>query len=51
MTKKVARAGNDAPFHALSNGALATVEQGWFREAVLEKVATHGKKFYIQCTT
>jgi hypothetical protein len=34
-----------------SNGALATVERGWFREAILEKAAAHGKKFYIQCTT
>jgi hypothetical protein len=39
------------PFHELSNGALATVERGWFREAVLEKVAARGKKFFIQCTT
>jgi hypothetical protein len=30
-----------------SNGALATVERGWFREAILEKAAAHGKKFYI----
>jgi hypothetical protein len=45
------RAGDDVPFHELSNGALATVERGWFCKAVLEKVAAHGKKFYVQYTT
>ena len=42
---------DDIPFHTLSTGALATVERGWFREAVIEKIAAFGKKFWIQCTT
>jgi hypothetical protein len=50
-SKKVSRWDDDVPFHTLSNGALATVERGWFCEAVIETVAAAGKKFWLQCTT
>ena len=26
-------------------------DRGWYREAVIEMKTTHGKSYYIQCTT
>ena len=48
-TQKVSRQDNDVPFHQLSPGALLAAGRGWFREAVIEKVTSTGKKFWIQC--
>jgi hypothetical protein len=50
-TQKVARQDDDVPFHQLSAGAVATAGRGWFREAVIERVTSTGKKFWIQCTS
>ena len=36
LTEKKSQEGNDIPFMKLLNGALYSVERGWFREAVLK---------------
>ena len=50
-TEKKSREDHDVPFLKLSNGALKTIDRGWFREAVLEVCAENKKKYYIQATT
>lgn len=51
LSKKVSRQDKDVPFHLLSTGALASVDRGWFREAVLECFTRTGKKFYAKFET
>ncbi len=51
LTDKKLHIGLDVLFVKLSKGALRLVDQGWFREAVVEQKTKTGKKFWIQAST
>ena len=50
-TDKKDRSDDDSPFLKLSNGALDSIERGWYRESTLKVKVPGQRHFYIQCTT
>jgi len=50
-TDKKDRNDDDPPFLKLSNGALDSIERGWYRESSLKVKAPGRRNFFIQCTT
>ncbi len=51
LTDKKGCNGDNIPFKKLSQGALHEVTCGWFREAIIWKKTSRGKKYAIQSTT
>ena len=50
-TDKKDRSDDDPPFLKLSNGALDSIERGWYRESTLKVKVPGQRHFYIQYTT
>jgi len=50
-TDKKNRSDDDPPFLKLSNGALDSIERGWYRESTLKVKVPRQRHFYIQCIT